>query len=344
MKKKEVKIQKLRELSLEKRIQIHKKAMKFHKELGLDSQKTAKDINGYPTRKSRDIPIQERINLHRKALRLHQKFAWGKVRIGKALNLNPNTVENWIHKGVNPSSHFTLFTPKISKEISYVIGVAFGDGSATKTGYIHLTSIDREFVEKFAHCMTKILEKTCPIRESNGLPYVWIGCKLLCNFLKKQLSYLRLFIENFPKEFIQGFADSEGSPNVTIYKDRGRGRFDVRVIVACNTNRAILKYVQNLLKNHFNIKSNIPINVRAGTVRISKGHITRTTKDAWRLTIDRFPDTIKFARNIGFSIKRKQEKLIDAIKVKQKYGRGQEAIHKWLAMYQKVGRKWIKRK
>lgn len=292
--------------------------------------------------KIRSLPLEERVRLYNEAINLREKFKWGRVLIGRKIGVSPNVVGNWIHKGVKPMTKYNMFEPKPSKELSYVIGVIFGDGSITRTGYIHLSAMDKDFVNRFAFCLTKILNKNCPVRESKGVPYVWIGCRLFCDFMRNGLEYLKPFIEKFPKDFIQGLADSEGSPNVAVYKDRGKDRFDAKVVVAANTNMQLLKYTQHLLQKFFHIKSNISLNVEAEKVRVSKGRTTKTTKGAYRLTIDRFFDSKRFARLIGFSIIRKQEKLRDSLEIKQKYGSGTEAIRAWLSLYKKVNSKWVK--
>jgi intein-encoded DNA endonuclease-like protein len=293
-------------------------------------------------REIRKLTLEERIRLYNEAINFRKKYGWGRVLIARKIGVLPGTVEGWINKGVKPTTKYNMFRCKVSRELSYVIGVIFGDGSVTKSGYISLKAMDRDFVEKFALCLTKILNKNCPVRKSKGVYYVWIGCKLFCNFIRNGFEYLKPFIESYPKDFIQGFADSEGSPNVTIYRDRSKKRFDARVVVATNTNRALLEYIQNLLRRFFDIKSNISLNVKAGKVRILKGRIVKTTKNAYRLTIDRFSDSKKFLRIIGFSIARKQEKLKDSLEIKQKYGSGTEAINAWLRLYKKVNGEWIK--
>lgn len=50
-----------------------------------------------------------------------------------------------------------------------------------------------------------------------------------------------------------------------------------------------------------------------------------------------------FAPQIGFSIERKQRKLLDAIGMFTKHDKGFDRYYNWLELYEKVNNKWVRK-
>lgn len=294
------------------------------------------------SQKVRNLALKDRITLYNKALRLKKRNS-GPSKVASLLGISEKTVEHWFYEKSNPLGCYNMFKEKPSKELSYVIGVTLGDASLWKSGtgrYIDLQVVDADFANKFAFCLTKLV-KPCSVK-SGHVNRVTIGCKLLYNFLKRDLNYLKPFIERFPKEFIQGVADSEGTASVSVYKHRGQLRFDVRTVVAFNASNRLLTYVKFLLKKFFNIESNLTLYSKAGRINTMKGRIIVTTKNNYMLGISKYNHVKRFNKLIGFSVQRKQKRMSESIVIRNKCGNGPEAAKAWLELYKKLRRKWVK--
>jgi len=129
---------------------------------------------------------------------------------------------------------------------------------------------------------------------------------LLYNFLQQPFKKLKPYIEHSnacAAAFLRAFFDGEGSI-------RGRQ------LTAYNTNRQLLIYVKGLLKRHFDIDTTGPrIGMKKGTIihcpRTKKPY--RANKNCYHIYI-RANSLPKFHKHIGFSIKRKQQRLAKAAK------------------------------
>jgi len=198
-----------------------------------------------------------------------------------------------------------MYKPDLSPtpELSYVLGVCYGDGSKicesspTQTGRkyrIRLNVRDRSFAEEFARCLSEVIGRDeIPVTERT------IGgggtkgyraracCKILYQFIKKSLQEHKKIVEKNPAPFIRGFFDSEGSV------DSNR----IRVV---NSNRKILKYVRELLTHHFSISSHIWSEEQMG-----KGDKTRFV-----LQVKAQDSLDKFWKKIGLA---NREKMLDGI-------------------------------
>ncbi|MEM5834605.1 MAG: LAGLIDADG family homing endonuclease [Candidatus Aenigmatarchaeota archaeon] len=260
-------------------------------------------------------------------------------KISRVLKITPKTVKHLIKN--RPSLRYGFFKPKPCKELSYIIGVCFGDASLYKQKNYHykieLRAKDKEFVEKFSYCLAFILDKKPnKIYEDGKYFRIQVGCKSLYNFLAgKKLKDLKYVIEKYPKEFLQGLFDSEGCPHVEANKG-----FVVKVGLV-STSLELLKYVKQLLKK-FKIDSKITMCIKPGSsCTFDKKRIVRK-KYVYRLIVHKFCNTKKFAVKIGFTSKRKQEKLVHAIFIKESSKSQKEAVCKWKFLYKKVGREWLK--
>lgn len=152
---------------------------------------------------------------------------------------------------------------------------------------------------------------------------------MLFEFLSSWDSF-RETARRYPREFIGGFADAEGSPAVSI--GRSRRVLGVYVVMA-NTNRVLLNLVRTLLRANFAIGSNIFLE--------RKRHRMWSKLPCYHLTIGRREDQGQFAGTIGFGIQRKQEKLLVALCLLDTHGPS-DAVSEWHKLYEKRGRIWVK--
>lgn len=258
-------------------------------------------------RKVRSLPLDERMELYNQAMKLRRERGWGKVRIGKYLNLNYDSVKSWIYLRKHPDARFRIPDLSPSPELSYVIGVYCGDGYATTSFQIGLRTIDKDFAEEFARCLAKVCKRErIPISKIKGTQYTQGFCfgvkvknQILHNFLKKPLREHNAIIERCPFEFLRGFFDSEGW--IDSYK-RNRTGYRIKRICIGNTNLELMKHVRDLLSRHLSITTH-KITTRK--------YINQ--RDFYQMRIMRYLDVVNFHKNVGFSIKRKQKILEEMV-------------------------------
>jgi intein-encoded DNA endonuclease-like protein len=133
-----------------------------------------------------------------------------------------------------------------------------------------------------------------------------VGSKTLYELLKKpvDLERLRKYIEHCDKcsaAFLRGFFDAEGS----ILKD---GSIYVR-----NSDYRLLKYVQSLLGRFKIVAMGPNLLCRRGSITHSNGKQYTRRHDSYYIYIKRSYNTW-FYKYIGFTIKRKQERLVNYLR------------------------------
>jgi len=193
-----------------------------------------------------------------------------------------------------------MYKPNLSPspELSYILGVFYGDGSTTyedspsQPGYkyrIRLSAGDRNFVEEFARCLSEVTGRDeIPVTERNIAGGETEGyrtrvcCKALYQFIESDLKEHEGIIEENPAPFIRGFFDSEGSA------DSNRVR-------AVSTDKRILEYIRGLLARFFSISSHIWSEEQMG-----KGEKTRFV-----LQIKEQNSLDKFWKEIGLACEKK---------------------------------------
>jgi len=237
------------------------------------------------------------------------------------------------------------FNNEPSKELAYVIGVMFGDGCATcdKKNYdysLKLGTIDKEFGEKFCKCISQILnhKEIYPLHKCKSIYMTNIRSKELYTFIKAikmDFEKAKPIIEEFPTEFIQGLADSEGGPLINATK-----KFTISIGIANSTNLNLLNYCKELLWQMFQIETKIYKTKKIGMKdSIINERILTRTKNLYLLETTRFNSTLNYYKNIGFSINRKQEKLKNAIKIMQNKTKELKSTI-WKTIYYKEGHYW----
>jgi len=194
-----------------------------------------------------------------------------------------------------------------SHDLSYVLGVVFGDGYLYCHGThytIGLDTTDCDFARRFRDAISRVLRKKIYLcyDRSRERYRVFAWSRHLYCFLKHDLDYFKAYIEIFPHDFIRGFADSEGC--VYFGKRKDRPNSYKKWIQMTNSDLQLLTYVGTLLSK-FKIYSKI------------REHKTRNRnwKRLWNLVIERNLDIRRFKVLIGFSIKRKNEKLKKILEV-----------------------------
>jgi intein-encoded DNA endonuclease-like protein len=190
-----------------------------------------------------------------------------------------------------------IYNFKITGELSYILGVMFGDGYISNR-YVLLKVKDFDFAEIFNKNMSVILNRK-PTKIftniSNGRKYFMVSfgsASFIKWFKSKKFEDIKKIVDNHPKEFIRGFSDSEGSCG--IYTSKNKKYYSIRI---ANKNLEILRYIQNKLLE-FGIKSHL-------------NKQTRANFSWYILGMSGKKQTNKFMTDIGFSIKRKQDRWLD---------------------------------
>lgn len=183
-------------------------------------------------------------------------------------------------------------------ELAYVFGVCKGDGSVhadvrSKSYYISLGCMDKDFTEEFRRCLEKITGKRIKVYLCSNRQYlVSIRSKMLYGFLKGNPMWLA---ETFPNEFVKGLADSEGCASL-VKKTTSPGNTRVYPKVSISNNDLeLLLEVKKLLA---------VLGIRAGVYLSKEGKGTR--KPSYELYMARKESVLKFAKLVGFNIARKR--------------------------------------
>jgi len=234
-----------------------------------------------------------------------------KVFEDEGIQLSRASISYWL-RGIHlPLGSLNPFSPEPSPELSYVIGSVLSDGNVNVHEYhreILLSVTDKDFASEFSRCLGKILGRHEPYKvrwsEKRGRWIVQGSSVLLHKFLNCNWFSLRKWIEHCGKcesAFLRAFYDGEGSiceGNLTIY----------------NTNREILLYIQDLL-GHAGIETmQLQLNTKAGTKLTDpkNGRTYIRRKDCYAFRV-RAQGLRRFAERIGFTIARKQVRLLDAV-------------------------------
>jgi intein-encoded DNA endonuclease-like protein len=232
------------------------------------------------------------------------------------VRLQKSTVSYWTRGLHNPLGRAHSFSPVPIPELAYVIGVEKGDGSLNirqmQYSYrIRLQSVDREFVEEFDRCLSKVL--------NSARHAFWTGAGrreihvvassyLLYSFLQRPFEELRPFVEHCAEcsaAFLRGFFDSEGCVDKS------------GSVTASNCDITLLKYVQWLLTKTFGIETTGPrLQSRKGSLITRRGKTYRRNSDCFGIRI-RNKFRIQFLKKIGITISRKKNRLGQILKAKE---------------------------
>lgn len=214
--------------------------------------------------------------------------------LANELNCHPTTILRRMKKhGLGMAS----FKPKPdlspSEELSYVLGVIFGDGYITKTRkgahIVGLHVMDLDFAEAFRTDMSKILKKNAYLYkyEKTNAYRTEFSSKTFYTFIKDTSFPTIIEIASwYPQQFIKGFFDSEGTVDIR--------KYDQPRIEIYNQKREYLDSINHLL---------FDLGIRS-VVRFK-----RQESLMYRLCVEDKNSCRLFAEKIGSSITRKNLKL-----------------------------------
>lgn len=246
----------------------------------------AKKLNCSPS--ARDLPI-----LYQACLKYFGSFNKAKELAGLGVKKYKNIVKN----------------KKLTKELAYILGTVSGDGwinlrkeKGRSGGIIGLKVKDKDFslefktmLEKWSGCDVKFSEML------DGFYYVRLysvsAVEIIKNFNLKKILFASQKKQSL---FTKGMFDSEGG---IIGKNLDKRVKAKRWIHFSNSDEYLIDIVSSLLSN-FNIKHSIKSRIHSGF---------KSKKIQYEILIYGLENLTKFKDNIGFSIKRKQEKLIKVI-------------------------------
>jgi len=185
-----------------------------------------------------------------------------------------------------------------SKELAYILGVIYGDGFLGKWE-IKLKVKDKDFAENFSKCISTWSGYNCPAKKNKeNLFLVRLYSTQACKFLsRKKLIETKNWTLEDKISFLRGLFDSEGcAPDAT---KRAKS------IIFYNSNKKIINIVSFLLRELGIAHSVIPRKSSKGKI----GSREFIRKKSYYIAITSYENKKKFYRLIGFSIKRKQDKL-----------------------------------
>jgi len=208
-----------------------------------------------------------------------------------------------------------------SKELGYILGVIYGDGCIGKY-VVKLKVKDLDFAETFAENIFRWSGHSCSIKTDKfGLYIVRFHSVKACKFL---VSMKLIDIKNWKLEykipFLRGLFDSEGCVPDTSKRAKS--------IIFYNSNKKIIN-ITSFLLNELNINHSIT------SRKPSKGKIGRwkfIRKRNYCISITNYENKKKFYETVGFSIKRKQARLVYLEKSPNNYFVTEEAIFKMIEL------------
>jgi len=268
------------------------------------------------------VLMQERLKTHKIAITLHKEKRWGPAKIKQELlkmgfNISVNTLSQWFYHSKKPGKPWAKnqipeSAKKLTEEKAYILGVLAGDGYFSYgskrrkyPGTIGLSATDKEFVDEFAGCLRHVYglepSRFTKGKKAHNRKLSHVAEIYSVEVAKDMFSYGVNFgskswmvpetIKEAPSEikrsYLRGFFDSEG----TVYFREDGDRY----IAAFSTNLEGLKEIGKLLTD-IEIEYKISQEVWYYKIKISKRGNLR-----------------KFAELVGFTIKRKMQKLEQAL-------------------------------
>lgn len=243
------------------------------------------------------------------------KKAHGIIKISKITGIPKDTIRDWIYRGVKPKRlRKTKILPtkskKLSPELAYILGVIEGDGYLGKVkrhslngenyDYILVLSVtDKDFRDYFILQLENWsgfgVYKSKNPQLGKGTKDVYrarLRSKDMYEFLKSyDINKLKESSDEIKAMFLKGFFDSEGH----VTRKQKNGQITVGVV-----NYSIIHLVRALLES---------LEIKIGSLN-EKALID---KKYYYFSIASIESLQKFRDKIGFSIKRKQDRLINIL-------------------------------
>jgi len=184
----------------------------------------------------------------------------------------------------------------MNKELAYIWGVLKGDGcycmQKSRHGnkiysykFVSLTAKDKDFAIYFKKNLERFLKRKCKIIKTE----YWVVYAYHAEIPKIDLNQISNASEKIRCKFIQGFVDSEGHVG-KIYRQR---RIEIT-----NTDKNFLIFISNLFSQ---------LGIENKIYKLYENH--KKWKDCYRILIYKRESFKLFKEKIGFSIKRKNERL-----------------------------------
>jgi len=192
---------------------------------------------------------------------------------------------------------------------------------------------DRDFAESVRDCLGAVLDKPLPVRiDPKGFYTLRLSSRLIFDYLSS-LDSISQTADQFPRDFIRGFADAEGSPAISVSGSQTPmlGFY----IILVNTDLEILTYVRSLLWRRLGIRSLIILGKRHCGSMWSK-------LPCYYLKVGRREDQRRYASLVGFGMRRKQLKMMVALSLLDRLGPSKGAVQ-WQKLFEKRGRIWVRR-
>ena len=260
------------------------------------------------------------LKVYNLVMQLRNKNKWGATRISNYLRqidieISKGTVQGLVYKKKEPfvkkiMTQLPKESSKLTKEKAYVLGALCGDGYIS-TGYrIGLSVCDKEFAEYFKNCLIKVyhVNSSLSIRKRNYTNYSTqpkiqyiVSCisKLVVKDLERYSKSFKsrdwklpIQIKNssleFKAAFLRGFVDSEAHVR---YR---KGQSEINI---CSGNLEGLKQIRKLLFFNFDIKT----------------YLGNNGSDIPVIVVTKYNSLLRFYKNIGFVIIRKQKSLEKAL-------------------------------
>ncbi len=255
------------------------------------------------------------------------------------------TVRRWSLGLSSPFTNVLQADLRPSGHLSFYYGAWAGDGwEDTNDGgaRMRLKVRSGSFAEEFAESANHVLKrrKPCRVWKTCDASGDWYNVKVtsveLLEFVRRPFADIAGDISKFPREFLRGFYTAEGNPSVNVQRSRGI-RLDAGIVVS-NCDSGLLAFARGLLLELGYAPAGIRTDKEAGFIT----NLAKATMALKQFTISRQTDVARFAREIGFADREKQNKLDDAVRLVSSEARAAAAL-KWQGTYAKSGRKWVKR-
>lgn len=286
------------------------------------------------------LPLDRRIKLYSEALSLHKnglspRAIEKRFRSTYGYSVAATNINKWIYHGARPDTRANIPNLSPSPQLSYFLGAYLGDGyrycnPKNRVFRIGFKVKDRDFAKHASRAVAYVLRRR-PIRpwtakgdgEGQDAFYVFTAASwTLRSFLTGSLERLLAVALNYPRDFLRGIFDAEGF--VTVSRERNLMQLHVGIGMS---KRTIINVVRRVLLVQFGIPTTGPY-LRKGKPRLIYGRMAHFKRTTYEIRISARGDVEKFARLVGFSIKRKNETLRDALKLLNAFG-SRAALSAW---------------
>lgn len=246
---------------------------------------------------------------YEKALELAKKgFTCSQInKIVKAKTVG--TIYGWIKRGQKPQGKFLdLNYNKLSLELAYILGTVEGDGYISfkkfkgiiSKGHVGLEVKDKDFALHFKHNLERWsgLKASFRARRNSDRSIITLHSLRAAQFINDFDIYsLTNSNDKIKANFLKGLFDSEGNVSGS---NLDRPRISTRFIGFFNNNIKLIYLVKGLLES---------LNIKVQNIDKRTGIGFKKSGINYRLRIGGKENLQKFKDKIGFSIKRKNNKL-----------------------------------